>query len=97
MSFNLLVKEHIMRTISRISLLLIGVLILSACYPFSKTVRLDGSGEVETLEYEFSDFDRIDSSHVFEVDIQSADAFSVVVSVDEDVTEYLDISVLGGN
>jgi hypothetical protein len=76
------------------------MLLLSACYSFtnsfnSETVRFNGTGEVETLEYDFSDFDSIDASHVFEVDIEYADVYSVVVRVDEEVIEYLDVSLIG--
>jgi len=90
-----------MRTISRVSFAILGVLVLSACcvsgFDFgSETVRINGSGVLETLEYNFSDFDSIDASQTFEVDIQYADTYSVVVRVNEDLVEYLDVSVSGG-
>lgn len=89
-----------MRKIIQVLLIAALLLGLSACYPGgfdfgSKTVRFSGSGALETLEYDLSDFDSITASHTFEVDIQYAGAYSVVVRTDEDVVEYLDVSVLG--
>jgi hypothetical protein len=88
-----------MRKIGQILLFSVLLLGLSACYPggFSfgnETVRLRESGEIETMEYDFSDFDVVEASYTFDVDIQYADAYSVVVRADAEIVEYLDVSMM---
>ncbi len=90
-----------MRKLLRISVVAVILLGSSACCPGgfdfnNETVRLRDSGEVEVLDYDFSGFDGVEASHVFDVDIERGDGYSVVVTADVTVVEYLDVSVVSG-
>lgn len=52
-------------------------------------LSITGSGRVVTLEEDIAEFDEVDVSHAFEVDITQAEGFSVVVRVDDNLREYL--------
>jgi hypothetical protein len=91
-----------MRKLLRISIIAAILLGSSACYPGgftfnNETVRLRDSGKVEVIDYDFTGFDGVDASHVFDVDIEQGDDYSVVVTADETVVEYLDVSAVGGS
>ncbi len=88
-----------MRKLLRISIIVAILVGLSACYPGgfdfnAETVRLRDSGVVEVIDYDFTGFESVEASHVFDVDIEQGDDFSIVVTADETVVEYLDISVV---
>jgi hypothetical protein len=52
---------------------------------------ITGSGDVVTREEAIADFDKVDVSHAFHVDISQGDTFSVVVRVDDNLVEYLQV------
>ncbi len=89
-----------MRKCGQIIVVITVLLGLSACYVGGfdfggDRVRFRDSGEVEVIDYGYSDFDGVEASHVFEVDIQQGIDFSVVVTADSAVVEYLDVSLAG--
>jgi hypothetical protein len=57
--------------------------------PGARTIS--GSGDVVTREEPITGFDRVDVSHAFQVDISQGDTFSVVVTVDDNLVEYLEV------
>ncbi len=54
-----------------------------------------GSGNVVTREEAISDFDKVDISHSFEVDIKQGEEFSVVIRVDDNLVEQLQVEKFG--
>jgi hypothetical protein len=50
-----------------------------------------GSGNVVTQDFDITGFDKVDVSHAFTVDITQGDTFSVVVSIDDNLVEYLQV------
>ena len=59
------------------------------------SVSISGSGNLVTLQEEHSGFDRVHAAHAFEVEIRQGPVFSVVVETDDNVTEHLDVQVVG--
>jgi hypothetical protein len=57
--------------------------------------QLTGSGETVTNSYDFADFTRIEAGHAFELDIRQGDSYSVEVTVDDNIEQYLDVTQNG--
>jgi hypothetical protein len=72
-----------------IGLVLMVMSLGCALIPGSRTIT--GSGDLVTREEPITDFDRVDVSHAFHVDISQGDTFSVVVRVDDNLVEYLEV------
>lgn len=64
---------------------MVVALFLSAC------AVIPGAGNVVTREETFTDFDKVDVSDAFHVDISQGDTFSVVLRIDENVVQYLEV------
>jgi hypothetical protein len=56
---------------------------------------LTGSGNVVTQEEAISDFDKVDISHSFVVDIKQGENFSVIIRVDDNLVEQLQVEKFG--
>jgi hypothetical protein len=56
------------------------------------SAQLTGSGRTVTRDYDFSDFTRIEAGYAFEVDVQQGDSYSVEVTVDDNLEQYLDVT-----
>lgn len=54
-----------------------------------------GSGDMETQEKSFTGFDRVEASHVFEVEINQGDDFNIVVRADDNVWEFVRVTKQG--
>ncbi|MBN2075225.1 MAG: DUF2807 domain-containing protein [Dehalococcoidales bacterium] len=54
-----------------------------------------GSGEVITEKKDFTNFTSVDISSAFEVDIIQSSTYSVVISADEDLFDYIEVSQIG--
>ena len=63
--------------------------------PSISQVSLTGSGNVVTQEEAISDFDKVEISHSFEVDIKQGESFSVVIRVDDNLVEQLQVEKFG--
>jgi len=81
--------------------LMLGSLIvvsLACALPELPSISLEsltGSGNVVTREEAISDFDKVDISHSFDVDIKQGEAFSVLIRVDDNLVEQLQIEKSG--
>jgi hypothetical protein len=69
-----------------LSVLFIAVL-LTGCLP----TTLTGSGNVVTQEEAITDFDKVDISNSFDVDISQGESFDVIISVDDNLVEHLQV------
>lgn len=65
--------------------LMVVALFLSAC------AVIPGAGNVVTREETFTDFNKVDVSDAFTVDISQGDTFRVVIRIDENVVQYLEV------
>jgi len=71
--------------------ILVTVVLLTGCDQFPLT----GSGNVVTQEEAIFDFDKVDISHSFEVDIKQGENFSVIIRVDDNLVEHLQVEKFG--
>ena len=76
-----------------ISAILAAVLIAAAI--FSGCTEA-GAGEVITEEKDFADFTYVDVGSAFEVEITQSGSFSVIISADESLFDYIEVSKSGG-
>jgi hypothetical protein len=83
--------------------LVVAVPLLTACCPIPDISALipasgeflEGSGTLVTEEFALTGFDRVDASHAFTVNITQGDDFSVVVSIDDNLAQYLRVEKQG--
>jgi hypothetical protein len=89
---------------SRLSLLLLAafaVVFLSACCSLPEVVMsgvgrsVTGSGNLVTLEQSYEGFKRVNISHAFKAEVTQGDTYSVVITVDDNLEQYLDVRVVG--
>ena len=87
---------------SRLSLLLaaFAILFLSACSLPDVMVSgvgqtVTGSGNVVTLEQPNQGFSRVEFSHAFEADVTQGESYSVVITIDDNLEQYLQVSQSG--
>lgn len=55
------------------------------------SATISGSGNVVPQENDMSDFDQVDVSHAFNVDITQGESYSVIVKVDDNLVEHLQV------
>lgn len=77
-----------------VGLLVILTLLVTAtgCFPLGAIV---GRGPEETQSFEFSGFTRVNVASAFEVDITRSEEFSLSVTTNENLFEYLDLKRSG--
>jgi hypothetical protein len=56
---------------------------------------LIGSGNLETEEYTFADFTRVEISTAFEFEIQQSSSYNISVTADDNVMDYVEVSKVG--
>jgi len=54
-----------------------------------------GSGNLETKQYNFSDFNRVDIGYAFEVGIDQSSSYSISITADDNLFEYIQVSKEG--
>jgi hypothetical protein len=82
-------KKAILATLT--ALLFMSVL-LAGC---QEGGSLKGSGNLETENYNFSDFTRVDVGSAFEVDIAQSGSYSVSITADDNLFDYIKVSKEG--
>ncbi|MFC1952349.1 GIN domain-containing protein [Chloroflexota bacterium] len=55
-----------------------------------------GSGKLQTENYDYSDFTHVYVSNAFTIDVVQSSSYSIEVTVDDNLLEYIDISREGG-
>ena len=58
---------------------------------FSFGSDITGSGDLVTQTFDYQDFDAIDASHGFSLDVTEGDEYSISVSVDDNVEDRLNV------
>ncbi len=76
-------------------LLTAAALLFSTGCNVTPPIKVDGSGNIKSMDMEFTDFDSVSVSNQFNVRIVQADAFSVQLNVDENIVEHLDVQQNG--
>jgi len=71
---------------------LVAVLIVPAIFSGCEEIA---SGEVITEEKDFAGFTHVDVGSAFEVEINKSDSFSVIISADESLFDYVEVSKIG--
>lgn len=90
-------RRILMRNIAKLVAALIVTASLTGCFPLirmtsaTENVRLVGSGNFVTQVLAFEDFDAIEASYTFKVDIRQGREFEVVVRADDNLVDYLDV------
>lgn len=56
---------------------------------------LVGSGNLETEEYVFTDFTRVEISSAFEFEIEQSSSYNISITADDNVMEYIQVSQVG--
>ncbi|MEL7562874.1 head GIN domain-containing protein [Dehalogenimonas sp. 4OHTPN] len=64
----------------------------AGCFPFGSII---GRGPVETRTFDLSGFSRVEVSSTFDAEISRGSAFSVTVTTNENIFDYLDLEVNG--
>lgn len=54
-----------------------------------------GSGKLVTRDFDYSDFNKLNVSHAFQVEVTRADSFFVSLTMDDNLFDYLNIRKLG--
>jgi hypothetical protein len=75
----------------RMLIILVVAVLLAGCAGSSIT----GSGNVVTQEEAVTDFDRLDVSHGFQVEVQQGDSFSVVIRADDNLMDDVQVAKQG--
>ena len=76
----------------RMLALLVIIVLLAGC----SVDFITGSGNMITQQEDFNDFDRLDVSHGFKVDVHQGDRFSVVIRVDDNLLDDVQVAKQGG-
>ena len=56
---------------------------------------VEGSGNLDTQEMDFSGFTRVEAGHAFEVEIVHSASYSVSITADDNLFEYIEVSKKG--
>ncbi|MFC1962516.1 head GIN domain-containing protein [Chloroflexota bacterium] len=70
------------------------LVIVTGCVPGTGPA-VTGSGKLGTRDMDYSDFTKIEVGYAFDIDITKADSYSVRITVDDNLYEYLDINKRG--
>ena len=80
-------KKHLLVIIA---LLVVAVAGLPGCYGATR-----GSGSIVTRSFNFQDFNRVEVSHAFRAEIIRGSSFSVSVTADDNLFEYVNVTISG--
>jgi len=76
-------------------LLCAAVLVLAGCSAWLPVTSIIGSGRPVTQTFDFSDFDSLEISDAFQVEISAADDYVVEVTVDDNLVDRLQVEQQG--
>ena len=71
------------------------ITIIFASMLFTGCNILVGSGNLETQEYSFSDFKKVEIGSAFKFDIKRSDTYSISITADDNVIEHVKVSKSG--
>jgi len=71
------------------------LIVLAALLVGCGTAPIRGSGKLVTKEMDYSDFDKLDVSQGFHVEVKQGDSFSVVLRVDDNMIDKVQVAKAG--
>lgn len=97
-----LVKKDLARKVARhkrryvmFNLRMSGLLVVAALLAGCAVGSITGSGDIVAQEETFSDFNRLDISDGFNVNVRQGGSFSVIIRVDDNLVDYLQVAKQG--
>ena len=84
-----------MKKALRLALLVTLVAVTAGLAACGQGVTVNNSGQTTNLKFAFQDFTRLNISGSFVVDVEPSDGYSINVTVDQNVFEYLKVSKRG--
>jgi hypothetical protein len=73
-----------------IAVMLLVVLLVPGCFGI-----ITGSGNLETQEFDYSDFTRVEVGYALEVEVIQSSSFSISITADDNIFDYMDVSKSG--
>jgi len=73
-----------------IAVMLLVVLLVPGCFGI-----ITGSGNLETQEFDYSDFTKVEAHNGFQLELTESSTFSIEITVDDNVKEDLEVSKSG--
>ena len=71
------------------SVFILGILLLASCNSLNTII---GSDEINEKSYDFSGFNSLDISHSFNVEIFQSDEYKVIVTYNNNLEEYMEVT-----
>lgn len=78
----------------KVVMLMVAVLLLS-CLAAGCYGAVRGSGNLETRDFDYSNFTRIEVGNAFEVKVVRSDSFGISITMDDNLFDYLNVSRSG--
>ena len=78
------------KSIMLIAVMLLVVLLVPGCFGI-----ITGSGNLETQEFDYSDFTKVEAHNGFQLELTESSTFSIEITVDDNVKEDLEVSKSG--
>ncbi|MFC2056641.1 GIN domain-containing protein [Chloroflexota bacterium] len=78
-----------------IAVVLTVALLSSGLLAGCREVAIKGSGKLQTVQYNYSDFTHVDVSNAFTIDIAQSSSYSVEVTIDDNLLKYIEVSKEG--
>jgi hypothetical protein len=74
-------------------LLILTMIVFTGCDSLIRTSnnRVTGSENLETRQYDFSDFTRVDIGSAFYYEIEQADSYSISITADDNIFEHIQV------
>jgi len=74
-----------------IFILFLSLALFVSCTADNELISINGSGKVVIQEETITEFDKVNVSDVFKVNIRQGDAFQVVIRIDDNLIQYLEV------
>jgi hypothetical protein len=81
-----------------VAVVFIIILSLPGCISLNPIIfpnQIVGSGNLETREFEFTGFNKVEAGGMFNVEVTRSDSYGVSVTIDDNLMTYLDVTQSG--
>lgn len=82
-------------SVLRFMTVVLTLALVAGCVAIPSLTTLTGSGRAVTKTYDFTGFTAVAAGNAFSVEVVQSEAYSVVVSVDDNLVDYLDVTKTG--
>ncbi|MCL5107881.1 MAG: DUF2807 domain-containing protein [Chloroflexi bacterium] len=83
------------RLLFQLLLAALAATLLAGCNYTGLGGPVTGSGKLVTRDYGFSNFDDVEASHAFQLEVLRSDSYSVAVTIDDNLADALDVTQSG--